>query len=269
MANHKWLQKCVSYSEFTNPAQHRIIPSQMAWLKGSTVHYSTCWPQQQQNILSTWRAAYAICVWHTTQAYTPQLGTHPSIWCMVARCACQLTLCMAPSNAASPSEYADKLRKRLEIAYQKVREQMGHKLDRQKELYDRKVDGKLFEAGDFVLLFFPVAPCGHPRKLHRPQTGPFKIANQLSDVTYHIENVHSRCNRLVVHFKRLKACPPNMHFPDQEQNSSRPPNRNQPPEPVTTGGSYKQGVGTFWLRKRRQLLLQYVGTTAAYPCSSI
>ena len=72
MANHKWLQKCVSYSEFTNPAQHCIIPSQMAWLKGSTVHYSTCWPQQQQNILSTGRAAYAICVWHTTQAYTPQ-----------------------------------------------------------------------------------------------------------------------------------------------------------------------------------------------------
>jgi len=26
---------------------------------------------------------------------------------------------------------------------------------------------------------------------------------------------------------------------------------------VTTGGSYKQGVGTFWLRKRRQLLLRY------------
>lgn len=36
--------------------------------------------------------------------------------------------------------------------YQKVQEQMGHKLDRQKELYDKKVHGKLFETGDFVLL---------------------------------------------------------------------------------------------------------------------
>ena len=31
-----------------------------------------------------------------------------------------------------------------------VQEQMGHQLDRQKELYDKKVHGKLFEAGDLV-----------------------------------------------------------------------------------------------------------------------
>ena len=135
-------------------------------------------------------------------------------------------------NPTSPSEYADDLRKKLENAYQKVREQMGHKLDRQKDLYDKRVHGKLFEAGDLVMLFSPVVPRGCPRKLHRPWTGPFKIVNRLSDVTYRIQDVHSRRHRLVVHFNRLKACPPNMRFPDNEQTSSPPQNRNLPPDPV-------------------------------------
>jgi len=34
---------------------------------------------------------------------------------------------------------------------------------------------------------------------------------------------------------------------------------------VTTGGSYKQGVGTFWLRKRRQLLLRYAENDSRLP----
>lgn len=39
---------------------------------------------------------------------------------------------------------------------------MGHKLDRQRELYDKNVHGKLFEAGDLVLLFSPMVPHGCP-----------------------------------------------------------------------------------------------------------
>ena len=51
-------------------------------------------------------------------------------------------------DTASPSEHADDLHKGLEKAYQRLREQMGHQLDRQKELYDKKIHVKLFEAGD-------------------------------------------------------------------------------------------------------------------------
>ena len=134
-------------------------------------------------------------------------------------------------DTASPSEYADDLRKRLEKAYQQVREQMGHQLDRQKELYDRKVHGKLFEAGDLVWLFSPVVPRGCPKKLHRPWTGPFKVVSRLSDVTYRIENVQLRRNRLVVHFNRLKACPPHMRL-NQEKAPLQHHQHSLPPEPV-------------------------------------
>ena len=134
-------------------------------------------------------------------------------------------------DAASPSEYADDLRKRLEGAYQQVREQMGHQLDRQKELYDKKVHGKLFEAGDLVWLFSPVVPRGCPKKLHRPWTGPFKVVSRLSDVTYRIQNVQSRRNRLVVHFNRLKACPPHMRL-NHEKAPLQHHQRSLQPEPV-------------------------------------
>ncbi len=44
----------------------------------------------------------------------------------------------ATSNS---TEYVAKLRSGLESAYKCVRDQMGHALDRQKDIYDRKVYG--------------------------------------------------------------------------------------------------------------------------------
>ena len=42
-----------------------------------------------------------------------------------------------------------------------VRERMGYKLDRQKELNDKRVHGKPFEQGDLVWLYYcPAAPRG-------------------------------------------------------------------------------------------------------------
>lgn len=54
---------------------------------------------------------------------------------------------------------------------------MGHQLDRQKELYDKKVCVKLFEAGDVLWLFSPVVPRGCPKKLHCPWTAPFRVVS--------------------------------------------------------------------------------------------
>ena len=50
----------------------------------------------------------------------------------------------------SPSEYVMEMRRQLESAYNRVREQMGHVLDRQKEVYDRKTHGEPFQVGDLV-----------------------------------------------------------------------------------------------------------------------
>ena len=94
---------------------------------------------------------------HPTTGYTPfHLMYGRQVWMPIDIMYGTLT-----PNPTSPSEYADDLRKRLESAYQKVREQMGHKLDRQ---YDKKVHGKLFEAGDLVMLFSPVVPAVSTQK---------------------------------------------------------------------------------------------------------
>ena len=108
---------------------------------------------------------------------------------------------------SSPSEYAQHLRDTLESAYQHVRVHTGHKLERQKELYDRRVHGSPFEEGDLVWLHSPVPKRGLPRKLHQPWTGPFRVVRRLSDANYRIQNVMAPRQRLVVHFDRLKRCP--------------------------------------------------------------
>ena len=69
------------------------------------------------------------------------------------------------------------------------------------------------------------------KKLHHPWTGPFKVVSRLSDVTYRIQNVQSRRNRLVVHFNRLKACPPHMRL-NQEKAPLQHHQHSLPPEPV-------------------------------------
>ena len=50
----------------------------------------------------------------------------------------------------SSTEFAFDLKKRLHDAYTRVRTQVGHKLDHQKRLYDKKVHGKPFEENDLV-----------------------------------------------------------------------------------------------------------------------
>ena len=93
---------------------------------------------------------------------------------------------------STASEYATSLKCSLEAAYKHVRDQMGHKQDRQKELYDRLVHGKPFEPGNLVWLHCPAVPRGQSRKLHRPWTSPFRVVRKLSDATYRIQNARAR-----------------------------------------------------------------------------
>ena len=66
------------------------------------------------------------------------------------------------------SEYVTKLRQKLESAYEYVRYRMGRVLDRQKNIYDKKVQGEPFKKGDLVWLHCPAVPGGRSKKLHRP-----------------------------------------------------------------------------------------------------
>ena len=123
-----------------------------------------------------------------------------------ARLPVDLAYGTAPMEEMTTQEYVRNLRQTLEEAYSTVRNRTGAALERQKELYNRKVHGDEYQVGDLVWLHNPVIPKRAKRKLHCPWTGPYRVVKKLSTVVYRIQDTNRR-KRLVVHFDRLKPCP--------------------------------------------------------------
>lgn len=105
-------------------------------------------------------------------------------------------------------EYATRLKKSMKAAYLRVRENISKKHESQKQFYDRKCHGDPFQPRDLVWLHSPVVPRGKSKKLHHPWTGPWRITERLSEVTYRIRDCNRRHRQVVVHFDRLKPCTP-------------------------------------------------------------
>ena len=119
----------------------------------------------------------------------------------------------SPVVTSSPSVYATKLQQSLTTAYDQVRNKMDATFQRHKQFYDQKVHGRPFTVGDLVWLYSPVVPTGQAKKLYHPWTGPYEVVKKLSDATYRIVHTQSKRQRLVVHFDRLKLCPPGTRLP--------------------------------------------------------
>ena len=128
----------------------------------------------------------------------------------------------SPVIETSPSIYATTLKQSMTNAYSHVRNKMNATFQCQKQFYDKKVHGKPYKIGDFVWLYSPAVPPGHSKKLYHPWSGPFEIIKQLSDATYRIVDTTARRHRQVVHFDRLKRCPPDIRLPSIEQPPSSP-----------------------------------------------
>ena len=118
-----------------------------------------------------------------------------------------------------------------------MRDQMGQKLDRQREYYDKKIHGQSYKQGDLVWLHSPVVPRGRAKKLHRPWSGPFKVVRRISDATYCIQDVQRGRHRLVVHFDRLKRCPPDICIPHL-LSQSRMPKSSIPTDAINPPGTH-------------------------------
>ena len=187
-------------------------------------------PLDWENHLRRLCIAYNTSV-HPTTGYTPFF----LMFGRLAKMPIDIMYGTPVPEESTASKYATSLKRNLKAAYKHVRDQMGHKQDRQKELYDRRVHGKPFEPGDLVWLHCPVVPRGQSRKLHRPWTGPFQVVRKLSDATYRIHNTRARRQRLVVHFDRLKPCPSNICLPDAEITSQTPKRKGRSPTPQPLG----------------------------------
>ena len=117
----------------------------------------------------------------------------------------ELMLGKGPEPGTTHLEYIEQLRRKLEEAYEHVRERTNSEQKRQKHLYDRKVAGGRYSVGDMVWLHSPAIPRGKAAKFHRFWKGPYEVKKIISDVTYRIQSTTgSRRQRLVVHFNRLK-----------------------------------------------------------------
>ena len=140
-----------------------------------------CWEDHLRRLCMAYNTSV-----HPTTGYTP-------FYLMYGRQARMPIDIMYGTPTPKPqlaSEYAGKLRESLEAAYERVRKQMGQKLDRQAEIYNRKAHGEPFKPGDLVWLHSPAIAKGHSKKLHKPWTGPFKIVSKLSEATYRIQHIH-------------------------------------------------------------------------------
>jgi hypothetical protein len=114
----------------------------------------------------------------------------------------------------TPNEYAAQLQNSLRQAFQRVRTNLAAAHNRQKQLYDQHIHGTSFHAGDLVWLLNTVVPPGQSRKLHFPWSGPYRVLQQFSDCTYRIQSCDGKKRLHIVHFNRLKPCPPDLRVDD-------------------------------------------------------
>ena len=98
---------------------------------------------------------------HPGTGYTPFY----LMFCRQARLPVDVTFGTAPQQVVSHGQYAANLHQALEKAYQTAGTKLGDHLERQKEIYDRKVHGQPFEKGDMVWLHNPAAKRGRSNKL--------------------------------------------------------------------------------------------------------
>lgn len=76
----------------------------------------------------------------------------------------------------------------------------------QREVYDLRQRGPKFAVGDVVWLLSTAVPANESRKLHWPWSGPYRVLECLSSVTYRIQLLADEQNCKTVHFDRLKHC---------------------------------------------------------------
>src|SRR5215831_16563781 len=88
-------------------------------------------------------------------------------------------------------------------AYDLVRNHTGKAAERYKTYYDKKVKKVSFKPGDFVHVYVPRRRPRRSPKWQRYYTGPFRVMNKLTDLTYVVQE-KPRSSPKVVHIDKMK-----------------------------------------------------------------
>ncbi|KII62695.1 Retrovirus-related Pol polyprotein [Thelohanellus kitauei] len=107
---------------------------------------------------------------------------------------------LLPSNqekSENLSSHCLKLKHNLQRAHNLMVKNLQVHMKSCKALYDKKMYGKPFDIGEYVMIY---KPCGN-NKLRKYWDGPYIVKEKLSDVTYFVESGN---RRISCHYERMK-----------------------------------------------------------------
>ena len=105
-----------------------------------------------------------------------------------------------PKHPKCPTEYVEWVRQASEQAFEFARENLKESDVHQEQLYNRRVDIRSNQPGDWVWRWYPPSA---KVKLGKGWTGPYLVLQRISDVTYKIQQ-HRLSDAKVVHAGHLK-----------------------------------------------------------------
>ena len=164
---------------------------------------------------------------HSTTGYSPfylMYGREP-------RLPIDIVYGTQSQSSTSVDHFVQKSHTLMEQAYNRVREHLSTRHQRQKDIYDKRIHGKPYKDGDTVWLFDTVIDKGKSKKFHHPWQGPYRVLKKISDCDYLIESTTGKHTQTIVHFNRLKLCKPGTRFQDNRSDGESCLN-NDPPQPA-------------------------------------
>ena len=189
---------------------------------------------------SDWDQYINLCVfaYNTAVHKSTKITPHEAIFGMPANTTFSSLLKRHDDNL-TPSDYAQKLKARLQQIYKEIDRNQSVADKRAKEYYDKYASDKEFQIGSRVWLDNPVHKAGTSAKLQVKYKGPFTVTARPSIVNYEITPDDNKQKKQVVHQNRLKTCysPPVAQNDDQQiitqqQIESRPLQEEPLPTPT-------------------------------------
>ena len=150
----------------------------------------------QQNQTDDWQSHLQACVFalNTSRNRSTGMTPHFILYGREARIKTDLIFGSLPRQPSKgPSEYANQLRDRLQMAYRIVRANLGRAIERTRYQYS-ETDKDQFKVGDLVWLCTPYVKREIGKKLNTLYTGPYRITEKIASVLFRIVT-HGEWNR--------------------------------------------------------------------------
>ena len=99
-------------------------------------------------------------------------------------------------------QYSDEVRRKMQVAYRIVENQLKVVFDRAKRRYDARVKSVKFNVGDLCYFYSPRLFAGRGRKFRNQISGPWKVIRKVNEVNYSIQK-SPKSKAVIVHVDRM------------------------------------------------------------------